>query len=155
MPRRHPAWWCLKSSFLFQDHFKSAFFYFEGVFYNDMRFPECVDISRSVLLRLSLNIAVNQKVFCCHGSSDTLPRMLAREVIKAEIWSLILRFTNPTDATIIELNLLLTTLKLSKQDFWVGWWFFYTKSTSFSSNHLFYECINSVPISIPIKKIMW
>lgn len=43
------GWWCTKSSLLFQDHFKSAFFYFEGVFYNDMRFPECVDISRSAL----------------------------------------------------------------------------------------------------------
>lgn len=30
---------------LFQDHFKSAYFFFEGVFYNDMRFPECQDIS--------------------------------------------------------------------------------------------------------------
>lgn len=30
---------------LFQDHFKSAFFYFEGVFYNDMRHPECQDMS--------------------------------------------------------------------------------------------------------------
>ncbi|XP_023817932.1 snRNA-activating protein complex subunit 3 [Oryzias latipes] len=31
--------------FLCKDHFKSAFFFFEGVFYNDMRFPECQDIS--------------------------------------------------------------------------------------------------------------
>ncbi|XP_018539676.1 snRNA-activating protein complex subunit 3 [Lates calcarifer] len=31
--------------FISKDHFKSAFFYFEGVFYNDMRFPECQDIS--------------------------------------------------------------------------------------------------------------
>ncbi|CAL1601141.1 unnamed protein product [Knipowitschia caucasica] len=31
--------------FLSKDHFKSAFFFFEGVFYNDMRFPECQDIS--------------------------------------------------------------------------------------------------------------
>ncbi|TWW58727.1 snRNA-activating protein complex subunit 3 isoform X2 [Takifugu flavidus] len=36
-------------SFLSKDHFKSAFFYFEGVFYNDMRFPECVDISRTTI----------------------------------------------------------------------------------------------------------
>ncbi|GAA6104586.1 snRNA-activating protein complex subunit 3, partial [Tachysurus ichikawai] len=28
------------------DHYKSAFFYFEGIFYNDMRFPECRDISK-------------------------------------------------------------------------------------------------------------
>uniref|UniRef100_A0A8B9GZQ5 Uncharacterized protein n=1 Tax=Astyanax mexicanus TaxID=7994 RepID=A0A8B9GZQ5_ASTMX len=27
------------------DHYKSAFFFFEGTFYNDMRFPECRDIS--------------------------------------------------------------------------------------------------------------
>ncbi|KAF7223576.1 snRNA-activating protein complex subunit 3 [Nothobranchius furzeri] len=31
--------------FISKDHFKSAFFFFEGVFYNDMRFPECQDIS--------------------------------------------------------------------------------------------------------------
>ncbi|KAM3622871.1 uncharacterized protein V6R79_004167 [Siganus canaliculatus] len=31
--------------FISRDHFKSAFFYFEGTFYNDMRFPECQDIS--------------------------------------------------------------------------------------------------------------
>ncbi|XP_069023216.1 snRNA-activating protein complex subunit 3 isoform X2 [Embiotoca jacksoni] len=31
--------------FISKDHHKSAFFYFEGVFYNDMRFPECQDIS--------------------------------------------------------------------------------------------------------------
>ncbi|KAF6729921.1 snRNA-activating protein complex subunit 3 [Oryzias melastigma] len=31
--------------FICKDHFKSAFFFFEGVFYNDMRFPECRDIS--------------------------------------------------------------------------------------------------------------
>lgn len=30
---------------LSKDHYKSAFFYFEGVFYNDMRFPVCRDIS--------------------------------------------------------------------------------------------------------------
>uniref|UniRef100_A0A8C6TKS5 snRNA-activating protein complex subunit 3 n=1 Tax=Neogobius melanostomus TaxID=47308 RepID=A0A8C6TKS5_9GOBI len=28
-----------------KDHYKSAFFYFEGVFYNDMRFSDCRDIS--------------------------------------------------------------------------------------------------------------
>ncbi|XP_010886696.1 snRNA-activating protein complex subunit 3 isoform X2 [Esox lucius] len=33
--------------FLSKDHFKSAFFYFEGVFYNDMRYPECQDISET------------------------------------------------------------------------------------------------------------
>ncbi|XP_017275851.1 snRNA-activating protein complex subunit 3 [Kryptolebias marmoratus] len=31
--------------FISKDHFKSAFFFFEGVFYNDMRSPECQDIS--------------------------------------------------------------------------------------------------------------
>ncbi|KAJ0033669.1 hypothetical protein NQD34_000776 [Periophthalmus magnuspinnatus] len=31
--------------FVSKDHYKSAFFYFEGVFYNDMRFPECRDLS--------------------------------------------------------------------------------------------------------------
>lgn len=49
MPHLPPVNGALSHLFLFQDHFKSAFFYFEGVFYNDMRFPECVDISRSVL----------------------------------------------------------------------------------------------------------
>ncbi|XP_073508405.1 snRNA-activating protein complex subunit 3 isoform X1 [Phyllobates terribilis] len=29
--------------------FKSAFFYFEGIFYNDMRYPECRDISRTTI----------------------------------------------------------------------------------------------------------
>ncbi|XP_062850816.1 snRNA-activating protein complex subunit 3 [Trichomycterus rosablanca] len=32
--------------FISKDHYKSAFFFFEGIFYNDMRFPECRDISR-------------------------------------------------------------------------------------------------------------
>ncbi|XP_026214699.1 snRNA-activating protein complex subunit 3 [Anabas testudineus] len=31
--------------FISKDHYKSSFFFFEGVFYNDMRFPECRDIS--------------------------------------------------------------------------------------------------------------
>ncbi|XP_026159635.1 snRNA-activating protein complex subunit 3 [Mastacembelus armatus] len=35
--------------FISKDHFKSAFFYFEGVFYNDMRFPECQDISMTII----------------------------------------------------------------------------------------------------------
>ncbi|GAA6214842.1 snRNA-activating protein complex subunit 3 isoform X1 [Lates japonicus] len=35
--------------FISKDHFKSAFFYFEGVFYNDMRFPECQDISMTTI----------------------------------------------------------------------------------------------------------
>ncbi|XP_063770145.1 snRNA-activating protein complex subunit 3 [Pseudophryne corroboree] len=32
-----------------KDLFKSAFFYFEGVFYNDMRYPECREISRTIV----------------------------------------------------------------------------------------------------------
>ncbi|XP_066535742.1 snRNA-activating protein complex subunit 3 [Hoplias malabaricus] len=32
--------------FISKDHYKSAFFFFEGTFFNDMRFPECRDISR-------------------------------------------------------------------------------------------------------------
>ncbi|XP_076583508.1 snRNA-activating protein complex subunit 3 [Chaetodon auriga] len=35
--------------FISKDHFKSAFFFFEGVFYNDMRFPECQDISATTI----------------------------------------------------------------------------------------------------------
>ncbi|XP_063044711.1 snRNA-activating protein complex subunit 3 [Engraulis encrasicolus] len=31
-----------------KDHFKSAFFFFEGVFYNDMRYPECQDLSETI-----------------------------------------------------------------------------------------------------------
>ncbi|KAI4903750.1 hypothetical protein NFI96_023329 [Prochilodus magdalenae] len=33
--------------FISKDHYKSAFFFFEGTFFNDMRFPECRDISRT------------------------------------------------------------------------------------------------------------
>ncbi|KAM9329018.1 snRNA-activating protein complex subunit 3 [Gastrophryne carolinensis] len=32
-----------------KDLFKSAFFYFEGIFYNDMRYPECRDLSRTII----------------------------------------------------------------------------------------------------------
>uniref|UniRef100_A0A8D0DMI8 snRNA-activating protein complex subunit 3 n=1 Tax=Salvator merianae TaxID=96440 RepID=A0A8D0DMI8_SALMN len=32
-----------------QDLYKSAFFYFEGIFYNDRRYPECQDLSRTVI----------------------------------------------------------------------------------------------------------
>ncbi|KAM8961237.1 snRNA-activating protein complex subunit 3 [Pelodytes ibericus] len=32
-----------------KDLFKSAYFYFEGVFYNDMRYPECRDLSRNTI----------------------------------------------------------------------------------------------------------
>ncbi|XP_069482152.1 snRNA-activating protein complex subunit 3 [Ambystoma mexicanum] len=32
-----------------KDLFKSAFFYFNGVFYNDMRYPECRDLSKTVI----------------------------------------------------------------------------------------------------------
>ncbi|XP_041075219.1 snRNA-activating protein complex subunit 3 isoform X2 [Polyodon spathula] len=32
-----------------KDHFKSAYFYFEGVIYNDMRYPECKDLSKTIL----------------------------------------------------------------------------------------------------------
>ncbi|XP_071373392.1 snRNA-activating protein complex subunit 3 [Centroberyx affinis] len=35
--------------FISKDHYKSAFFFFEGVFYNDMRFPECQDISMTTI----------------------------------------------------------------------------------------------------------
>ncbi|KAM9792994.1 snRNA-activating protein complex subunit 3 [Neosynchiropus ocellatus] len=35
--------------FISKDLFKSAFFFFEGVFYNDMRFPECQDISATTI----------------------------------------------------------------------------------------------------------
>ncbi|KAM4710272.1 snRNA-activating protein complex subunit 3 [Discoglossus pictus] len=34
---------------LCKDLFKSAFFYFEGIFYNDMRYQECRDLSRNVM----------------------------------------------------------------------------------------------------------
>ncbi|NXF86944.1 SNPC3 protein, partial [Eubucco bourcierii] len=32
-----------------KDLYKSAFFYFEGVFYNDKRYPECRDLSRTII----------------------------------------------------------------------------------------------------------
>ncbi|XP_067106800.1 snRNA-activating protein complex subunit 3 isoform X1 [Osmerus mordax] len=35
--------------FVSKDHHKSAYFYFEHVFYNDMRFPECQDISATTI----------------------------------------------------------------------------------------------------------
>ncbi|KAG7459019.1 hypothetical protein MATL_G00226810 [Megalops atlanticus] len=35
--------------FISKDHYKSAFFYFEGVFYNDLRYPECRDLSQTIL----------------------------------------------------------------------------------------------------------
>ncbi|CAJ1052408.1 snRNA-activating protein complex subunit 3 isoform X1 [Xyrichtys novacula] len=35
--------------FISKDHFKSAFFFFEGIFYNDMRYPECQDISMTTI----------------------------------------------------------------------------------------------------------
>ncbi|XP_077380000.1 snRNA-activating protein complex subunit 3 isoform X2 [Festucalex cinctus] len=35
--------------FVSKDHYKSAFFFFEGVFYNDMRYPECRDISQTTI----------------------------------------------------------------------------------------------------------
>ncbi|XP_048360218.1 snRNA-activating protein complex subunit 3 [Sphaerodactylus townsendi] len=31
-----------------KDLYKSAFFYFEGIFYNDMRYPDCRDLSRTI-----------------------------------------------------------------------------------------------------------
>ncbi|KAF7658605.1 hypothetical protein LDENG_00010520 [Lucifuga dentata] len=35
--------------FISKDLYKSAFFFLEGVFYNDMRFPECQDISMTTI----------------------------------------------------------------------------------------------------------
>ncbi|KAA8594713.1 snRNA-activating protein complex subunit 3 [Etheostoma spectabile] len=35
--------------FISKDHYKSAFFFFEGVFYNDMRYPECQDMSMTTI----------------------------------------------------------------------------------------------------------
>uniref|UniRef100_A0A8C3LTI4 snRNA-activating protein complex subunit 3 n=2 Tax=Phasianinae TaxID=9072 RepID=A0A8C3LTI4_CHRPC len=32
-----------------KDLYKSAFFYFEGIFYNDSRYPECRDLSRTII----------------------------------------------------------------------------------------------------------
>ncbi|XP_063996703.1 snRNA-activating protein complex subunit 3 isoform X4 [Pogoniulus pusillus] len=32
-----------------KDLYKSAFFYFEGIFYNDKRYPECRDLSRTII----------------------------------------------------------------------------------------------------------
>ncbi|NXU48041.1 SNPC3 protein, partial [Turnix velox] len=32
-----------------KDLYKSAFFYFEGIFYNDKRYPECRDLSRTIV----------------------------------------------------------------------------------------------------------
>ncbi|XP_056265748.1 snRNA-activating protein complex subunit 3 [Pseudoliparis swirei] len=35
--------------FISKDHYKSAFFFLEGVFYNDTRYPECQDISAIII----------------------------------------------------------------------------------------------------------
>ncbi|KAJ3614818.1 hypothetical protein NHX12_018388 [Muraenolepis orangiensis] len=35
--------------FISKDYYKSCFFFLEGVFYNDMRFPECQDISSTTV----------------------------------------------------------------------------------------------------------
>ncbi|KAM9314282.1 snRNA-activating protein complex subunit 3 [Pholidichthys leucotaenia] len=35
--------------FTSKEHYRSAFFFFEGVFYNDMRYPECQDISTTTI----------------------------------------------------------------------------------------------------------
>ncbi|KAJ8388254.1 hypothetical protein AAFF_G00135150 [Aldrovandia affinis] len=35
--------------FISKDHYKSATFYLEGTFYNDMRFPECRDLSQTIM----------------------------------------------------------------------------------------------------------
>ncbi|XP_019410282.1 PREDICTED: snRNA-activating protein complex subunit 3 [Crocodylus porosus] len=43
---------CIIKSSLFslsKDLYKAAFFYFEGVFYNDKRHPECRDLSRTII----------------------------------------------------------------------------------------------------------
>ncbi|KAJ8271659.1 hypothetical protein COCON_G00105180 [Conger conger] len=34
--------------FISKDLFKSAFFFLEGIFYNDMRYPECKDLSQTI-----------------------------------------------------------------------------------------------------------
>ncbi|XP_077460983.1 snRNA-activating protein complex subunit 3 [Stigmatopora argus] len=41
--------------FVSKDHYKSAFFFFEGVFYNDMRYPECRDISQTTITWATAN----------------------------------------------------------------------------------------------------
>ncbi|XP_048855864.1 snRNA-activating protein complex subunit 3 [Brienomyrus brachyistius] len=35
--------------FISKDLYKSAFFFFEGVFYNDLRYPECIDLSKTIV----------------------------------------------------------------------------------------------------------
>ncbi|XP_061573683.1 snRNA-activating protein complex subunit 3 [Cololabis saira] len=35
--------------FICKDHYKSAFFFLESIFYNDMRFPECQDMSMTTM----------------------------------------------------------------------------------------------------------
>ncbi|XP_061626790.1 snRNA-activating protein complex subunit 3 [Phyllopteryx taeniolatus] len=41
--------------FVSKDHYKSAYFFFEGVFYNDMRYPECCDISQTTITWVKAN----------------------------------------------------------------------------------------------------
>ncbi|XP_077621183.1 snRNA-activating protein complex subunit 3 isoform X3 [Crocuta crocuta] len=41
---------CRQETFAYEmDLYKSAFFYFEGTFYNDKRYPECRDLSRTII----------------------------------------------------------------------------------------------------------
>ncbi|XP_053227870.1 snRNA-activating protein complex subunit 3 isoform X3 [Podarcis raffonei] len=41
---------CRQETFIYEmDLYKSAFFYFEGVFYDDRRYPECRDLSRTII----------------------------------------------------------------------------------------------------------
>ncbi|KAI1887471.1 hypothetical protein AGOR_G00190640 [Albula goreensis] len=35
--------------FISKDHYKSAFFYLEGIFYNDMRYPDCRELSETII----------------------------------------------------------------------------------------------------------
>ncbi|KAL8203130.1 UNVERIFIED_CONTAM: small nuclear RNA activating complex, polypeptide 3 [Gekko kuhli] len=43
---RHPD---QAPEYISKDLYKSAFFYFEGIFYNDMRYPECRNLSRVII----------------------------------------------------------------------------------------------------------
>ncbi|CAB1460055.1 unnamed protein product [Pleuronectes platessa] len=133
--------------FISKDHYKSAFFYFEGVFYNDMRYPECQDISMTTIewakshnfpsysqakmedtRFMDLNVKVGFPYLYCHqGDCEHL-------VIITDV-----RLTHKNDCLDKELYPLLThkhrvaTQKCSVCHIFIGRWF--TTNDEFAPSH--------------------
>ncbi|XP_046920743.1 snRNA-activating protein complex subunit 3 isoform X2 [Lynx rufus] len=59
-----------------KDLYKSAFFYFEGTFYNDKRYPECRDLSRYSLQKASVfPVSSSQNELSLSGQSPMIEAM--------------------------------------------------------------------------------